>query len=344
MRTIYSEAQTLHDPLGEINRGVIAQPYEAPIRVLNAIDAVRRADLGPIDAPGDFGLAPIARVHDAAYLAFLEGAHAEWAAAGRPGDAIPLASPIRSFRSDRVPASLDGRLSYYSFDISTPITPGSWANARASANVALTGARVLLEEKERAVFALCRPPGHHAGADFYGGYCFVNNAAIAAQYLRDNGAARVAILDVDYHHGNGTQAIFYDRADVSYVSIHADPSTDFPYFLGYADENGAGAGEGHNHNLPLPRGTGWEAYAEALEAAFGTIAAGRPDALVVSVGVDTFDGDPLSGFRLATTDFARLGRRIGTVGLPTLLVFEGGYALDALGANIVSFLTGYEGG
>lgn len=215
---------------------------------------------------------------------------------------------------------------------------------RASANVALSGARVVLEGKERAVFSLCRPPGHHAGTDFYGGYCFVNNAAIAAQYLRDNGAARVAILDVDYHHGNGTQAIFYDRADVSYVSIHADPSTDFPYFLGYADETGAGAGEGYNHNLPLPRGTGWEVYQEALEAALGTVAALRPDALVVSLGVDTFDGDPLSGFRLTTSDLARLGQRIAAAGLPSLLVFEGGYALDALGANVVSFLTGYEVG
>ncbi|HEY0624480.1 histone deacetylase family protein [Sphingomonas sp.] len=344
MKTIYSEAQVLHDPQGEINRGVIGQPYEAPVRVLNVIEAVRQAGLGPVDAPDDFGLAPIARVHDRAYLSFLEGAHAEWVALGRPGDAIPLASPIRSFRSDRVPASLDGRLSYYSFDISTPITPGSWVNARASANVALTGARAVLEGKERAAFSLCRPPGHHAGADFYGGYCFVNNAAIAAQYLRDNGAARVAILDVDYHHGNGTQAIFYDRADVSYVSIHADPSSDFPYFLGYADETGAGAGEGCNYNLPLPRGIGWEVYEETLEAALRAVASLRPDALVVSLGVDTFDGDPLSGFRLATPDFARLGRRIAATGLPALLVFEGGYALDALGANIVSFLTGYEGG
>lgn len=193
------------------------------------------------------------------------------------------------------------------------------------------------------MFSLCRPPGHHAGADFYGGYCFVNNAAIAAQYLRDNGAARVAVLDVDYHHGNGTQAIFYDRADVGYVSIHADPSSDFPYFLGYADETGTGAGEGRNRNLPLPRGSGWDRYAEALEAALGTVATLRPDALVVSVGVDTFEGDPLSGFRLVTPDFARLGRRIAAAGLPAVLVFEGGYALDALGTNIVSFLAGYEG-
>ncbi|MGO9717117.1 MAG: histone deacetylase family protein, partial [Steroidobacteraceae bacterium] len=194
----------------------------------------------------------------------------------------------------------------------------------------------------RAAFALCRPPGHHAARDLYGGYCFLNNAAIAAQYLRDQGAARIAILDVDFHHGNGTQDIFYDRADVLYVSLHGDPAEAFPYFSGYADETGAGAGQGYNLNLPLPRATEFAAWAGALDSALARVRSFGADALVVSLGVDTFAGDPISFFRLQSADFAAYGRMIGGCKLPTLFVFEGGYAVAEVGVNAVNVLSGFK--
>ena len=194
----------------------------------------------------------------------------------------------------------------------------------------------------RAAFALSRPPGHHAGADFYGGYCFLNNAALAAQALRDRGMARVAVLDIDYHHGNGTQAIFYDRADVFFASIHGDPHTEYPFFLGYMDELGTGAGEGFNLNLPLSRGTGFGQWRAALELALQRIAGFRADALVVSLGLDTFEGDPISGFRLRSEDYLAVGGDLADAGLPTAFIFEGGYAVVDLGVNAVNVLEGFE--
>ncbi|MFS2050954.1 histone deacetylase family protein, partial [Variovorax sp. CT11-76] len=195
---------------------------------------------------------------------------------------------------------------------------------------------------ERAAFALTRPPGHHAGADFFGGYCFLNNAAVAAQALRDAGIERVAVLDVDYHHGNGTQAIFYARDDVHFASLHADPVTDYPYYLGHADERGAGAGLGFNHNLPLPRGTDFALWRAALTSALARIAEVKAGALVVSLGVDTFEGDPISGFRLRGDDYLRMGEDLARAGLPTVFVFEGGYAVAEVGVNAVNVLEGFE--
>ena len=194
----------------------------------------------------------------------------------------------------------------------------------------------------RAAFALCRPPGHHAARDLYGGYCFLNNAAIAAQYLRDHGAARVAILDVDFHHGNGTQDIFYDRADVLFVSLHGDPAEAFPYFSGYADETGAGAGSGCNLNFPLPRATEFAAWRAALETGLARIRAFGPDALVVSLGVDTYAGDPISFFRLQSSDFTAYGGLIASCRVPTVFVLEGGYAVAEVGVNVVNVLAGFE--
>jgi acetoin utilization deacetylase AcuC-like enzyme len=237
---------------------------------------------------------------------------------------------------------LDGRLSFYAFDISTPITAGAFTAARAAADTALTGAARLARGGDRAVFSLCRPPGHHAGRDFYGGYCFLNNAALATERLLAEGAGRIAVLDVDYHHGNGTQAIFYDRAEVLYVSLHADPATDFPYFLGYADETGAGAGEGANLNLPLPPGADGAAFGDALGRALQAIGRHGPDALVVSLGLDGLDGDPLGGFRLQMEDYARLGARIAGLGLATLFVLEGGYAGARSGLAAARTLTAFE--
>jgi acetoin utilization deacetylase AcuC-like enzyme len=246
-------------------------------------------------------------------------------------------------RRDRIPEVIDGKLSYFSIDAGTPITSGTWGAITAAANVALTGAG-LVDAGERAVFALCRPPGHHAGSDFYGGYCFFNNAAIAAQEFREAGAERVAILDVDYHHGNGTQEIFYTRPDVFTVSIHADPRQEYPFFLGFADEIGESAGEGFHLNLPLPWGTAWDAYKPALETAIQRIRDYGADVVVVSLGVDTFEHDPISKFKLRHDDYLQTGRMIASLGLPTLFVMEGGYAVEALGVNAVNVLQGFEQG
>jgi acetoin utilization deacetylase AcuC-like enzyme len=228
----------------------------------------------------------------------------------------------------------------FSFDAGSPLTSGTWVAARAGADCALSAAQAVANG-ERAAFALSRPPGHHAGADFFGGYCFLNNAALAAQHLRGAGMERVAVLDVDYHHGNGTQAIFYDRPDVFFASIHGDPRTEYPFFLGYADETGTKAGDGANLNLPLPRGTDYSHWSDALEVALAAIARFGAEALVVSLGVDTFAGDPISGFTLQSDDYLRMGERLAAVGLPTVLVFEGGYAVKEVGVNAVNVLQAF---
>jgi acetoin utilization deacetylase AcuC-like enzyme len=194
----------------------------------------------------------------------------------------------------------------------------------------------------RAAFALCRPPGHHAGREYMGGYCYLNNAAIAAQRCIEQGAKRVAVLDIDFHHGNGTQDIFYDRSDVLFVSIHGDPTVCYPYFSGHANERGAGAGEGFNLNLPLPKGTAMPEFEAALFDASATIARYKADALIVSLGVDTFEGDPISHFRLGTSDYLRIGEMIEGLGVPTLFVMEGGYLVDEIGINAVNVLLGFE--
>lgn len=203
----------------------------------------------------------------------------------------------------------------------------------------MTGAARLVAG-DRSAFALSRPPGHHAARDYYGGYCFLNNAAIAAQYLRDNGASRVAILDVDYHHGNGTQSIFYDRSDVLFVSIHADPKQEYPFFLGHADERGQGDGAGYNLNLPLPWQTGADAWFGALETGLARVREYQPDFVVVSLGVDTYVGDPISQFRLESNDYLDMGKRIGDLGAPLLFVLEGGYAVADVGTNVTNVLHG----
>jgi acetoin utilization deacetylase AcuC-like enzyme len=240
-----------------------------------------------------------------------------------------------------LPTSFPARVGLFAFDAGTPLMSGSWEAARHGAACAWTAAR-RVAGGERAAFALTRPPGHHAGADFFGGYCFLNNAALAAQTLRDAGAARVAVLDVDYHHGNGTQAIFYERADVHFASLHGDPRTDYPYYLGHADERGVGAGLGFNHNLPLARGTDFATWRAALAVALQGIAASGAEALVVSLGVDTFEGDPVAGFHLRSDDYLRIGEDLAVAGLPTVFVFEGGYAVAEVGVNAVNVLQGFE--
>jgi acetoin utilization deacetylase AcuC-like enzyme len=332
MRSFWDDRQCAHAPTLELHNGGFVPFAETPARA----QAIRAA-IGPVEPSVDHGEAPLRAVHDEAYLAFLWSAHQDWRAAGRAGDASGYAWPVvrrRPLDLERI----DARLGAYSFDASSPIAAGTWEGAYWSAQSALTALDHVLAG-ERAAFALCRPPGHHAGRDYLGGYCYLNNAAIAAEAAAAAGR-RVAILDIDYHHGNGTQDIFYGRGDLLFVSIHADPRTDYPYYWGHADETGEGEGDGATLNLPLPRGTDLAAYLPALDSAIERIARFAPDLLVLSYGADTYIGDPISHFRLETRDYAILGRRIAGLGLPVLTVMEGGYAVDALGANAASFLEG----
>jgi acetoin utilization deacetylase AcuC-like enzyme len=340
MKTVYSEDHRLQHGRAELNDGQLVPCFEMPRRAEIVLARVRSERLGPVVAPERFGRAPLEAVHRKPFLDFLEGAWAQWIAAHGDCDALPLNWLARGMRHIE-PETIDGRLSFYSFDAATPITAGTWTAATAAADCALTGAK-LVAGGERAAFALVRPPGHHAGSDFYGGYCFLNNAAIAAEALRNRGAKRVAILDVDYHHGNGTQEIFYRRDDVLTISIHADPKQEFPFFLGHADETGEGKGEGFHLNLPLRWGADWSQYGLAVEAMMRRTRDYAPDAILVSLGCDTFKDDPISKFKLTHEDFTRIGAAIAGAGKPTLFVMEGGYAVEALGVNMVNVLTGFE--
>ncbi|HWY96788.1 MAG TPA: histone deacetylase family protein [Steroidobacteraceae bacterium] len=340
MITVFSSDHLLRSPRTELYGGELVRPHESPQRAQIVLERIQSQRIGQVIAPASFGAAPLLRVHDHEYIEFLKQAWNDWVAAGNRGEAIPDCWPARRMMQRR-PNSITGKLGYYAMAGETSISGGTWEAARAAADVALTGASQI-EAGAHAAFALCRPPGHHAARDLYGGYCFLNNAAIAAQYLRDTGAARVAILDVDFHHGNGTQDIFYDRADVLYISLHGDPAEAFPYFSGFADETGTGAGAGFTLNLPLPPGTEFGAWQDALRAALLRIEDFRADALVVSLGVDTFAEDPISFFRLQSADFSTYGRMIGACGLPTLFVLEGGYAVGEIGVNVANVLTGFE--
>jgi len=340
MITIHSEDYALRNAKTELYGGELVAPFECAQRVRFVLDRVKTVKLGAVLPPDEFSIEPVLRVHAPPFVSFLENAWEEWTAAGYRGEAIASCWPARRM-TEIAPAHIDGKLGYYAFAAETSISAGTWRAARAAANVALTATR-RVASGERAAFGLCRPPGHHAAKDLYGGYCFLNNAAISAQWLRDNGAARVAILDVDFHHGNGTQDIFYERADVLYASIHGDPREAFPYFLGYVDETGTGPGEGFNVNLPLPRGADFSVWRDALAVALARIRAYGPDALVVSLGVDTFERDPISFFRLASEDFTTYGGLIGAIRLPTVFLLEGGYAVEEIGVNAVNVLSGFE--
>lgn len=339
MLTFASPRQSAHDPARELMNGGWADHAETPARLTSMLAAMP----GEVRAPADHGMEPILAVHDPEYVAFLETAHAAWLAAGREGDAIGYAFPVRARRPLKL-ERIDARLGQYSFDAGTPITAGSWDAAYWGAQAALSACAAVAEGTARQAFALCRPPGHHAGADYFGGYCYLNNAAIAARAVQARGMGPVAVLDVDYHHGNGTQDIFYEDGSALFASIHADPRTDYPYFWGHADERGEGAGEGANLNLPLARGTQWGAYESALGKALEAIASFGAKTLIVSYGADTFETDPISHFRLNTDDMQRIGARIATLGLPTVTVMEGGYDVAALGRNVAAFLAGLEGG
>ena len=343
MIAFFSALHERHAPEHEFFRGERVPCFEVPERAAIVRDElIARGhelrtpthDSGPL----------LPRVHAGRYLAFLESAWNQWLEAD-PANAtvqpFPSVWPVRTLRSDVEPADFTARLGLYSMDNGTPLVAGTWAAAKAAADAAASAAG-LVGPGTRSAFCATRPPGHHAGADFMGGYCFLNNAAISAEALRAGGCDRVAVLDVDYHHGNGTQSIFYRRSDVLFASIHGDPRTEYPFYLGHADETGEGPGVGFNLNLPLPPGTTADEWFSALEVACARILEYAADALVVSLGLDTYAGDPISKFALQATDFRRLGTRLERLGLPTVLLLEGGYATKELGVNAANVLDGFE--
>jgi acetoin utilization deacetylase AcuC-like enzyme len=342
--TFYNEHHAQHRGQYEMFRGEQVPCFEKPERADMVLAEFERRGLGQVVTPHGVSLASLERIHTPRYLHFLRSAWSEWIALA-PGnaarDVFPSVWPIRGHRFDVEPDNFAARMGLYSMDSGTPLTAGTWTAAKTGADCAVNAAHAL-NLGQRSTFALTRPPGHHAGADFFGGYCFLNNAALAAQHLLDDGAKKVAILDIDYHHGNGTQSIFYKRDDVLFISIHADPRVEYPFYLGHADETGEGAGLGCNMNLPLPHGASTANWFAALETACIKLAGYAPDALVVSLGVDTFAGDPLSKFALQSSDFLRIGERLAYLGLPTAFVFEGGYAVAEIGINVVNVLEGFE--
>jgi acetoin utilization deacetylase AcuC-like enzyme len=344
MISFFNHKHVLHQGKQEMFRGQMVPCFELASRADTVLSELIGRKLGPVHAPPHFDDALLARVHTTEYLDFLRHAWDDWVALDPSNvdrDALPSVWPNHGLRRDRPPANFAARMGLYAFDTGTPLTAGTWVAAREGAGCALAAAQCVADGAQ-AAFALSRPPGHHAGADFFGGYCFLNNAALAAQSLRDHGLERIAVLDIDYHHGNGTQAIFYERPDVLVASIHGDPHTEYPFFLGHADETGQGAGAGYNFNMPLPRGTGFDVWREALRFTLRRIADFKAQALVVSMGLDTFEGDPISGFRLKSRDYFTVGGDIARAGLPTVFVFEGGYAVAQLGVNAINVLEGFE--
>ncbi|MDA1097432.1 MAG: histone deacetylase family protein [Proteobacteria bacterium] len=338
MRVVHSAKHQAHDPKNFISAGRLAPSPECPERAHRLFAAVEKAGY-EILPPQAHGLAAIAAVHSDDYLDFLRNGLAAWQKLPNSGPAImPNMHPGRHMHGR--PQSIVGRAGYYMADTACPIGPGTWQAAEAAAHVALTAADLVLAG-ENAAYALCRPPGHHAYGDQAGGFCFLNNVAIAAQHMRAQ-SDRVAILDVDVHHGNGTQGTFYDRDDVLFCSLHGDPSVFYPYYAGYGEERGAAAGEGYNLNLPLPPGTGDDAYLRALATAIASIVEFAPDYLLVSLGLDAQENDPLGILSITTDGFARMGKAIGALGLPSVIIQEGGYLCDEMADNLLAFLSGFQ--
>jgi acetoin utilization deacetylase AcuC-like enzyme len=336
----YSNIHQLHNPPFELFDGGQHMPYlESPERMERILSALKERDWAEILVPEDFGLDPILAVHAADYVDFLRTAYEDWTQVKTDyakEALLPATFPPRGW-SHR-PKSLLGRAGYYMFDLSAPIMDGTYRAALASANCALSGAKALATG-ERSAFALCRPPGHHAGRSFCGGYCYLNNAAIAANWLSTMG--KVATLDIDYHAGNGTQDIFYERGDVLTISIHADPDGEYPAFCGYADETGAGPGSGAHRNFPLPAGTDDVRYLSALGEALNLVRSFSPKFLVLSAGMDLYSSDPLGKFKVTRKGIRQVGEHVAALELPTLIVMEGGYNNDTLGENITTLLENF---
>ena len=340
MKAVYTDRHRSHDPQFFLVRGLVRRTTEQPERADRLLKGLASGSHDIVE-PSAFGQGPRARVHSAEYLRFLADAWDEWSALGDSGpEMIANIHPVR--QAATYPTSIVGKLGWHTADTACPIGPGTWAGACAATDVAVTAAQLVIDGED-ASYALCRPPGHHAYADMAGGFCFLNNTAVAAQRLRSQ-HARVAVLDVDVHHGNGTQGIFYERDDVLTVSIHADPANYYPYFWGHAHEHGAGKGQGFNFNLPLPLGSADAPWLDAGDKALARIKEFQPTALVVALGLDASESDPLQGLKVTGAGFHAMAEKVARLGLPTVLVQEGGYLGDDLGRNLVHFLAGFEKG
>lgn len=353
MRVVYDPRHRLHDPQREVQYGVPIPCYETPARA-EAIRGALEADGGfEFTSPTEHGLEPIRAVHDPGLIRFLEEAWSVWRAhgglMGGPGEAPELFPDTvlhpalrEGMGPAREPTAPTGRTGFWCFETMTPIGPGSYRAARVAVDVALTAADLVLGG-EQAAYGLTRPPGHHSPRAAFGGYCFFNFAAVAAQYLVERTGEPVAILDVDYHHGNGTQQIFYSRDAVLYVSLHGDPDRAYPYFAGWPEERGAGPGEGKNVNLTLPAGCTDERYLETLDRALEVVAGFRAPTLVVSLGLDTYGQDPITDLALSTDVYHEVGRRVAALHRRTVILQEGGYFVPKLGENARQWLRGFEG-
>lgn len=345
MNIFYSETHRQHYPSFEVfDGGKRVEYFENPDRIDRILAALKPTDWANFKEPEDFGLDPILAVHDPDYIQFLASCWDEWLASDPEVAASPethafLPATFALRRKGRPTSSVRGRGGYYMMDLSACIVAGTYQAALASANCALSAARSSFTLHNSA-FALCRPPGHHAGKDYAGGYCFINNASVAANWLSQKG--KVAILDVDYHGGNGTQDIFYDRSDVFTISIHGDPDFEYPHYTGFAEETGSGAGLGFHRNFPLPKDSDDAHYLATLDEALDLIRKFAPQHLVLSFGADAFDGDPLGTFRVTQNGFAEIGKRVAGLNLPTAIIMEGGYANAALGENTRTLLENFK--
>ena len=344
MRVVHSPTHLRHDPGFEVEHGLLVGHHDLPIRAERVVQALAADDRFVVEAPSAWGTAPIDAVHEPGLARFLAGAWDAFQDEVRPQrEVFPDVFWHHGLRAGMdapvEPPSVLGGLGRWCFEMATPLVAGTYEAARAAVDVALTATRAVLDG-DRAAFANCRPPGHHAARSVYGGFCYFNNAAVAAHHVASVTGAKVTVLDVDYHHGNGTQQIFYDRADVQYVSLHGDPARAYPYLVGFADETGTGAGRGTTLNLPLPAGTDDDAYVRELARAAEAVAAFDPALLVVSLGVDTYRTDPISDFAVTQDGFERCGRTVAELGLPTVVLLEGGYDLEAVGENVRRWLVG----
>ncbi|AMO22621.1 acetylpolyamine amidohydrolase AphB [Ramlibacter solisilvae] len=346
MLILQNDRHREHAGRHEMYRGRLVECVEVPERAELVLGELHRRGFARVERPAvRADMTVVESVHDLRYLAFLRQAWDHWIAldsANASFDILPSVWPNQGLRRDAPTQNFSAQVGRYAFDAGSPITRGTWDACLAGAASAIEAARRVASGSERGALVVTRPPGHHAGRDFFGGYCFLNNAALAAQTLRDAGHARVAILDVDYHHGNGTQSIFYRRADVLTVSIHGDPATEYPFYLGYADERGEGEGEGFNLNRPLPKGTAFDAWRRELDIALEAVARFGASALVVALGVDAYKADPISGFLLDSADFTTIGSLIASARLPTVFVLEGGYAVAEMGINVANVAEGFS--
>ena len=339
MKCFYAPETDLHDPVFRLTHGKILRNAEQAERakLLKAgLDQLGLHAIEPAEASRD----ALSAVHTEDFLTFLETAWEAWQALPNAGpEVVPNVFPQRSFAT--YPASIVGRAGWHMGDTSAPIGEHTWTASRRAADCAVAAADAVLAG-DRAAYALCRPAGHHSSADMAAGHCMMNNSAVAAARLRSQ-HDKVATLDIDVHHGNGTQAIFYERDDVMTISIHADPETYYPFFVGYAHETGRGAGEGYNLNIPLPQSTGDDGWCKAVASGLDRVQEFKPDALVVSLGLDAHENDPLKGLQVTFDGFRRAGEMIAAAGLPTVLVQEGGYLSPDLTTSLVAYLAGYTG-